>query len=179
MKYIIEHSENATNPRIDGEPASHFCFAHKRYNICDESEKFNTNDYSGWAEVEKMLVDERKAFVIKKVSATDHSSFNIYVGEPKCPFDSGTVGFAYMTKEEVIKEFGNDSKKSIAKAEALIKAEVEEFDRYLNGESYEAKILDENENEFDSCGGFDSEESAKEWAEATIASVKKRMGIKN
>lgn len=55
-----------------------------------------------------------------------------------CPWDSGRAGWAYMTKEGVRYEFGRQrvTRRVKDSAIALISAVVDEFSKYLGGETY-------------------------------------------
>jgi hypothetical protein len=74
-----------------------------------------------------------------------------------CQWDSGRSGWAYMTKAEVREAFGvkRITKSIKEQALALMRAEVENFSQYLNGEVYGFIIRDTNTDEaLDSCWGY-------------------------
>jgi hypothetical protein len=74
-----------------------------------------------------------------------------------CQWDSGRSGWAYMTKAEVREVFGvkRITKSIKEQALALMRAEVENFSQYLNGEVYGFIIRDTNTDEvLDSCWGY-------------------------
>ena len=152
--------EFASNPRENGN-FSHFAMGHKKRELGDKDASFDLDKYSTWDQVEEMLVKERRAFVIVPVSAIDHSSFCMFPGIIR-DFDSGQIGFAYATREEVISEFGDDSDESIEKANSIIHGEIEEYSRWYNGEAYGWEIRDEDGETVDSCGGYREENDALE-----------------
>ena len=71
-------------------------------------------------------------------------------------WDSGQVGFAFITRETALKEWGGKrlTKAVIDKAEACIRSEVETYDQYLRGDVYGYVIEDEDGDTLDSCWGF-------------------------
>ncbi|WNL50818.1 hypothetical protein RPALISO_231 [Ruegeria phage RpAliso] len=74
-----------------------------------------------------------------------------------CPWDSGQVGYVFVSREDVRKEYGVKRISAAVKAKALevLKAEVEEYSKYANGECYGFRVLDEEDGEeLDSCWGF-------------------------
>jgi len=166
IKQDIDNPFN-NNPR-DDDNFAHFAFSHRRYDLGDDDQKFDHRQYNGWNEVEKMLKNERDAYLIIRVSMTDHSNIYIYPGGPRDPWDSGQIGFAFVTADEIEKEYGDISSESIKKAEDLISIEIAEYNQYLNGEFYYAQIYDEDDNLVDTCDGFDSEESALEWVKEIV-----------
>lgn len=77
-----------------------------------------------------------------------------------CPWDSGQSGFAYMTHEDALREWGRKrlSKQQKERAEQFIDVVVDEFAMYLSGECYGIKIVDTRgpgaPDVLDSCCGF-------------------------
>ena len=86
-------------------------------------------------------------------------------------FDSGQLGFVYVSHEDIIKEYGS---LDLERAEKCLRGEVETYDDYLTGQVYGYIIEDENDEELDSCWGFlgdykycldEAESAADYWAE--------------
>lgn len=105
----------------------------------------------------------------------DHSGITMSTGPFSCPWDSGQVGWIYVTKKKVREEYGwkKLNKKRIEKIEGHLKAEVEEYDRFLAGRVYGFVITEhgickhcgaEIEADVDSCWGhfMDSYELLKD-----------------
>lgn len=105
----------------------------------------------------------------------DHSGLTMSTRPFSCQWDSGQVGFIYVTREKLKKEFKDDIP-SDAKIREYLNNEVKMFDQYLTGQVYgycyfESKKID-NElcphcnkiikdnsdkkelSEMDSCWGF-------------------------
>ena len=70
-------------------------------------------------------------------------------------WDSGQVGWIYVSKEDALKEFGGEKMTSAIKkkAESVMKSEVAIYDCYLRGECYGFELYKNGELE-DSCWGF-------------------------
>lgn len=86
-----------------------------------------------------------------------------------CPWDSGQSGFAYMTHENALREWGRKrlSAKQKAQAIAYIDAAVDEFAAYLRGECYGIRIM-RGEEVLDSCWGFIGDECVEQEARAAL-----------
>lgn len=85
----------------------------------------------------------------------DHSGITMSTGRFSCPWDSGQVGFIYISKEKAAKEWTSREGEELAKAAyACMEAEVEEYDHYLTGEVYEFVVEDAEGEVLESCGGF-------------------------
>jgi hypothetical protein len=93
----------------------------------------------------------------------DHSGITMRAAPFSCPWDSGMVGYIYVTKSSIRKEY---MRKRISPKlrEMVIEhllAEVEEYDHYLTGEVYGFRILDCRGYEVESCYGFYGREVAE------------------
>lgn len=120
------------NPRDRVDNFCHLSLEHCKYNLGDKEPTINYNNYDSWEEIEQMLIDDYDAHILVTVSMTDHSYLSIYAGEPRDPWDAGKIGFAWVTKEEIKKRFGDDSEASMEKARQAIHAEIEEYAAYVS-----------------------------------------------
>lgn len=77
-----------------------------------------------------------------------------------CPWDSGQSGFAYMTHEDALREWGKKRLSAQQKERAIeyIDGVVDEFAAYLRGECYGIEIVDTRgsgaPDVLDSCWGY-------------------------
>lgn len=69
-------------------------------------------------------------------------------------WDSGLVGWVYVSYDDIIKEYGDISETSLAKARDLLDAEVEYYDLYLRGECYGFTLTETETDEVECIGGF-------------------------
>jgi hypothetical protein len=84
------------------------------------------------------------------------------------PWDSGQCGIIYVEKEKLAKEFPDLSGDDLdAKAEEILRSEVEEFSHYLSGEVYGFHV-EKDDKHVDSCYGYYSVEDALEAAKERI-----------
>lgn len=157
---------------LENDNAGHMVCFHKRYNLGDKHD-LREGDFNSWDEIEAHLIKEKKAVVILPLYLYDHSGLRIKVGSFKgllsqghAEFDSGMVGFIYITKEEAKKEWGN-SRYYLKAAEKYLRARVNEYDQYLSGDVYGYVIENEKEEELDSCWGFYGFKYVKEEAESS------------
>jgi len=156
-KYKIEviQDDNASDPRGDDNLGTMVCF-HSRYNLGDKHD-YNHKDYNSWEEMADAIIKNEKVGVILPLYLYDHSGITISTGRFSCPWDSGQIGFIFISKEKIRKEYSwkNLTKKRLAKIEKYLKGEVETYDQFLTGDVYGFRITDtDTEEEVDSCWGF-------------------------
>ena len=71
-----------------------------------------------------------------------------------CPWDSGQVGWIYVTHERIAEEYCEVNDKTIARATKCLQAEVETYSHFISGDVY-SYIVEDSAGEFmDSCGGY-------------------------
>ena len=85
----------------------------------------------------------------------DHSGLAMQTTSFNDPWDSGQVGWIYVSKEDALKEFGGEKMTGAIrkKAEDLMRSEVAAYDSYLRGECYGFELYKNGELS-DSCWGF-------------------------
>ena len=101
------------------------------------------------------LVD--KHFIILPLYLYDHSGITMNTSGFYCPWDSGQVGYIYVSKEDVRKEWGWKylTEKRIEKIRQILRTEVEIYDHYLTGMVFGYQVeCNMCGNELDSCWGF-------------------------
>ena len=114
--------------------------------------------------------------VILPIYMYDHSWITISTKPFSCPWDSGQVGFIYVTKEKIIKEFGAYNADTIAKANDCLRAEVNTYDQYLTGDVYGFVVEDPKGEEVHSCWGFYGSEYCMEEAKSVVdADIKEKL----
>ena len=65
-----------------------------------------------------------------------HSGIAISTTPFSCHWDSGFLGYYYVTRERVIKEYGSITPENIQAAENRARAELETFGMYVSGDVY-------------------------------------------
>ena len=164
MKNIIENEKykleifddlNPCSPREFDNLGTMVCF-HRRYNLGDETE-LKSSDFSSWEELENYLYKEKNALIAIPVFMYDHSGLWINTTGFSCPWDSGQVGYIYISKEKVRREYSckRISKKLKEMIREMLCSEVDLYNDYLSGNVYGFTLTDkENAEEIDSSCGF-------------------------
>lgn len=73
-----------------------------------------------------------------------------------CPWDSGLFGFIYIPKAAARARYGVKrlNAATVERVKEGLKAAVDEYSAWANGETYFWEITDESGNVLDSCGGY-------------------------
>jgi len=169
--YILEifPDEICESPRDWGNLGTMICF-HRRYNLGDKH-NFSVE------EAEKM-VKGKDICVSLPLYLYDHGGITMSTGSFSCKWDSGQVGWIFVTKEQVRKEYNvkRITKDIVKKVTRVLEGEVETYNQYLTGDVYgyrvskitECNMGCEHKEQVDSCWGFYGEESVEEEGERTL-----------
>jgi hypothetical protein len=157
-KLIVSYDEWAESPR-NWDNLSKMIFFGKHSHLGDKH-NINSDDYNGWEELEEAIRKEYNVVILEKVYAYSHGGMTISTSPFSCPWDSGTLGFVIITKEDIKENYGWKvlTKKRLDKAinflDNIIKGEIKVLDNYINGEVFSFQIQDEAGEIEDSCCGF-------------------------
>ena len=146
----IYQDSDGHSPREWDNLAQFVCF-HKRYNLGDDH-GIDHNDYNSWEEL--IEANTKDGDIVVPLYMYDHGNISISTSPFMCPWDSGRIGYAVVTKESIIENYGDDSPENRAKALRCLEAEVETYDHYVQGEVYGYVLKDAWDREIDSCFGF-------------------------
>lgn len=153
--------DNGYDPREWDNLGTMLCM-HGRYQLGDKH-SFKSSDFDGWGEVKKYLTEEEKAVIVLPLYLYDHSGLRMKVGsfagllpQGHAEFDSGCVGFIYVTRDKLLSEYSAKkvTKKILDQAEAVLRAEVKTYDQYLSGDVYGYTVTDSKGEQTDSCWGY-------------------------
>ena len=196
-KVDLYWDDDRQNPRTEWDHAATMVCSHSRHDLGDEQVDLDTwiNEMIGcffpdeWdrhydLENSDRESDRAKADIlynklkdrlyehmeIMPLYLYDHSGITMSTGRFSCPWDSGQVGIIYMTREQILKQFGGKllTKKKREQARDLMQAEVEEYDQYLTGDVYGYVVTDPLGNDVDSCWGFYGLSWARQEAAAAL-----------
>ena len=140
------------NPRKDWDNYTTMVCFHGRYNLGDDGHGLTSDMFDGWAELKAHIESNNDVIEMAPLYLYDHSGISIKIGSwighaPHASWDSGMVGFIYVTKQQ-LKEVGTiDAKK-------LLEGDVECYDQYLRGNVYGYQVVDPDGEDGDSCWGF-------------------------
>lgn len=129
---------------------------HKRYKIGDDNHGYKSSDYDSWDEIESAIIKNEKPVVVLPVYMYDHSGQTISTSPFSCRWDSGQVGFIYVSREKALSELGlkRITGKDKERIENILKGEIATYDQYIRGDVYGFEIVDKDGNVEDSCYGF-------------------------
>jgi hypothetical protein len=107
----------------------------------------------------EIVKKEFNCVIVKPVHCYLHSGLGIstsYEYPYNCRWDSGTIGFAIVTKEDIRKEYNvkRIGQKHIDLADKVLEGEVKTLNQYVSGEVYGFVIEDSDGTVEDSCYGF-------------------------
>jgi hypothetical protein len=172
----IVPDEHATNPREDMDGMWTFALSHKRYDLPNES-GLDFDDYDGWTEFRQAIMAPGNIAMIREVHGYDHSGLAFGLTPFTCPFDSGQLGFAYITNEELVKEYGPDTPETRAKAVSYLENELELYQTWSNGGVLAVDIYEDGEV-VESCCCLYSQEAAEE-AGQELLELAKQNSLRN
>lgn len=132
-------------------------FFHRRYNLGDKHDFYNPD------ELIEFLNEENT--VELPVYMYDHSGIGLSTDNSRypfnCPWDSGMLGYIYITRDEIKEEFPSWkvlTKNRINKIKSYLQGEVETYHYFVSGRVYYFVSTCERCGNTDSCGGFYGEE---------------------
>lgn len=107
----------------------------------------------------------------------DHSGITMNTTGFSCAWDSGQVGYIYISKQEIREELGfkRITKKLKERVEKILVTEVEDYDYYLRGEIYGVSFYEKDGEEIDSCGGFLGYDTVLAEAKSQLKYYEKRI----
>lgn len=153
----------------EGEAAN--AWAERVYDRMDRDEYSDREWATACREIEDKVRDRvmravEKRHVILPLYLYDHSGITMSCSPFSCRWDSGQVGWIYMDRATILKEFGGKrlTRKRREQAEKLLRSEVAEYDQYLTGDVWGYVIEDTNGDEVDSCWGFYGIDHARDQA---------------
>lgn len=176
--YLIEvvQDESPSSPREDDNLGKMICF-HGRYNLGDKH-NYDHTDYSGWRELKDAIIKNEDVAVILPLYLYDHSGITISTSPFSCRWDSGQIGWVYVSKKKLREEYNvkRITKAIIEKATKVLEGEVKTYDQYLTGDVYGYIIYKvstcekgcEHKEEVDSCWGYYGENDCMSEAEDIV-----------
>jgi hypothetical protein len=144
--YVAEiiNDEDCYNPRTDCNLGTLIAF-HSRYDLSD-------ND--NWDKEELISYVEQEDILALPVYMYEHSEIALSTSAFSCKWDSGQVGYIFVSYEDIIKEYG---KLDIETATKVLEYEIKKYSLYLNGECYGYIIYEKDkdyQDHLESCFGF-------------------------
>lgn len=140
--YTIElHYDDVGESPREWDNLATMAIFHRNYTLGDK------HNFADAGELIDYINENEDDLYVLPIYMYDHSGVTISTSPFNCSFDSGQVGFIYMTKEDAIKN-------QVPDPIAAMQSEVKTYDQYIRGEVYGYKIFDDEETEVDSCWGY-------------------------
>lgn len=181
----IYPDDTPEDPRSWDNLGTMVCF-HRSYELGDKHD-LSTRQFNSWNEVETYLIQEEDAYIILPLYLYDHSGLRIKIGsfqgllpQGHAEFDSGMIGFIYVTAEKIREEYGvkHISKNLKKRVAEYLQNEIYTYDSYLSGSVYGFSVTDSKGNDIDSCWGYYDTEymihEAKDIIDRRVSSERKK-----
>lgn len=146
----IDTDENPENPIKNWDMLGTFSCFHRRYDLGNDEEHSNPDELAEFF--------ESTPHIKLPIYMYDHSGVTISTKPFSCPWDSGKLGYIWVTKEKARKEYGRLTKRVIEQINKNLVAEVAVYEKYLSGSVLYYSIEDANGEIVDSCYGFFDDE---------------------
>jgi hypothetical protein len=163
-KVRVIRDENPENPRTAWDNLGTMVCFHNRYDLGDKNHGYKSRDFNGWGELEKQIIKDHDPCVILPLYLYDHSGITMNTTGFSCRWDSGQVGFIFISKKKVREEYNlkRITKEWREKVQNYMVGEVETYDEYLTGQVYGYEVIQvetcslgcEHEEHIDSCWGY-------------------------
>lgn len=169
----IEHDDDPMNPRTEWDNLGTMICFHNGYNLGDKTD-YRSSDYQSWEELKAAIIENEGEVIILPLYLYDHSGITISTSPFSCRWDSGQIGYIFVSKDKIKKE-GMDE----TKVEEYLKGEVTTYDQYLTGDIYRYTIYEietcslghTHKNVVECCGNFFGEEEAENEGQEALRSL--------
>lgn len=140
MRLEIITDEHPSNPRKEFDNFGTMYCQHRRYSLGDPGAE----------------PPPSKGVISLPLYLMDHGGLSISTRDFYDRWDSGLVGCIYVTRSDVLLEYGVKRMTHAIKSKAIkvLEAEVEVYNYYLQGNVYGYRLLGNDGEEQDSCWGF-------------------------
>lgn len=127
----------------------------------------DVESYNEWRDAEELAgaiaeCAEAPEFLARKgviltVYRFEHSNVAYSTSSFNDCWDSGAVGFIWVSDDDIVREYGDASEASRAKARRVLEGEVEEYSAWANGECYTI-MLSKDDVMIECIGGYIGDE---------------------
>jgi len=140
-RFKISQDDWAQDPRAEWDNLGTMICFHGRYTLGDKHD-YNSSDFDGWDELQNYIEKKLGGVVILPLYLYDHSGITMNTTGFSCSWDSGQVGFIYVSRETLLKEYGGKkvTTKLKEKVTQYLIGEVETYDQYLTGDVYRFEL---------------------------------------
>ena len=165
-KLVIKRDTDAPSPRKDSNIGKFITNERGRnspdrdiylHNLMMETYEDATSSEDHLARLYKAISE---VILIVPICRYEHSGVQYMTGVHE-GYDYSNCGFYFVTKE-TYKEIFGDEEVDEEKILAVVKCEIEDYNRYLNGDIYSFELFNDEGDFVDSCSGFYLLEDMKE-----------------
>ena len=159
----IIQDNNPLNPRTEWDNLGTMVCFHNRYSLGDKNHGFDSANYDSWSVLEKDIQKNHDAVIILPLYLYDHSGITISTKPFSCRWDSGQIGFIFVSKKVLRNVYGKKriSKKLIGEVTKYLENEVDTYDDYLTGNVWGFEVTNDKDEIINSCWGFFGEDINK------------------
>jgi hypothetical protein len=120
------------------------------------NEDYNWSREEYTKELKKYAKKADKEWIILPLYLYDHSGITMNTTGFSCRWDSGQVGYIYVSKKRAMTELGLKTfgKRGYEKTVKALRQEVETYDQYLTGDVHGFHLETKDGDVIDSCWGF-------------------------
>ena len=160
---VIEYDDSVPSPREDTN-LGYFITVDSKLNSPDTKEQLENIMRASGDEAQNQedhiqimanLINtetNEQVIAIYPITKYEHSGISFSLGTTK-GFDNSNNGF-YIITDKTLKEFDEGLSKNTGGQKDVIQAELEEYNKWINGEVYRFTLYDNKGEEIDACGGF-------------------------
>lgn len=150
----LEQDDCYIDPRKDFDHAASMVCFHKRYSLPNES-SYHASDFDSWNDLQSKIESNNLDCFILPIYMYDHSGVTISTKPFSCPYDSGQIGFIFISRNKAKSEYGikHFTQTQIDRVFSYLISEVTEYNQFLTGDVWYYTIS-KDEELIDSCGGF-------------------------
>lgn len=156
---VTYYDEHPCNPREEWDNVTTLVGWHRHYELSDPKVRGDFPSPEHFCEWLKEEREDGKEYIVRVVYAYEHGGIMLQCSAFSDPWDSGQVGFVFVSKEKARQEWPAHKDESedewLKRIKGYIDGEIETFSDYLNGSVYGYEVFDNNgEPTDDSCWGY-------------------------
>ena len=141
-------NSDCDNPLHWGGSDIQWVMLHRGYQL-ENTTDITSENFSGWGKMSDYIDQEFDPALIIPVYMLDHSGLSLSIHSFNDGWDSGQIGFVFMSKEVLKRNYQDDENTAIS----AIEGELLIYTNYLNGECYRLELYHDG-NLLESSDGF-------------------------
>jgi hypothetical protein len=144
---------------------------HKRYQLGDDH-RYTEDMFSSWGELRDEIERDHDVVAIEPIYMYDHSGITISTSPFRSSWDSGQIGWIFITEERLDTMGMKDEHRTEERFDKVIDSDIDVYDKYIRGEVYRFTVEDKKTGEIlDSCSGFYERDMALDEAKRIVETI--------